>query len=330
MEAILTGLMDWIMAQPLPLPVWDRRHQRLIEEYSDDLKATYESRPHRSIHQWLESHPVYDWLVAAYQNTHRSARQIEPFIKKHHIDMTEFKPVVYRSFAEFFDRQFRPGVRTFPPAADEMGAFVEARYFGWERLEDDQELPLKGHSLSARRILGNEERARPFIGGPIILARLSPMDYHHVHYPDDGITLNQERLGYRLWTVNWHALLNKQDILFSNERQINILETRNFGRLAFVEVGALSVGRIVQVHPLDSAFQRGEEKSVFKFGGSAVVVFGEPGMWRPSNDLLEHTKDSVETLVRLGEPAGKRIVPHEQPLSDRSLQVVPAPPTSGF
>jgi phosphatidylserine decarboxylase len=210
--------MDSIMAEPLPLPVWDRRHERLIEEYSNDLKATYESRPHRSIHQWLESHPVYDWLVAAYQNTHRSARQIEPFIKKHHIDMTEFKPVVYRSFAEFFDREFRPGVRTFPQAADEMGAFAEARYFGWERLEDDQELPLKGHSLSARRILGNEERARPFIGGPIILARLSPMDYHHLHYPDDGITLNQERLGYRLWTVNWYALLNKQDILFSNER----------------------------------------------------------------------------------------------------------------
>ena len=76
--------------------------------------------------------------------------------------------------------------------------------------------------------------------------------------------------------MNWHALLNKQDILFSNERQINILETRNFGRLAFVEVEALSVGRIVQVHPLDTLFQRGEEKSVFKFGGSAVVV------WRTS------------------------------------------------
>ena len=211
------------------------------------------------MHQWLESHPVYDWLVAAYQNTHRSARQIEPFIKKHHIDMTEFEPVVYRSFAEFFDREFRPGVRTFPQAADEMGAFAEARYFGWERLEDDQEFPLKGHSLSARRILGNEERARPFIGGPIILARLSPMDYHHVHYPDDGITLDQERLGYRLWTVNWHALLNKQDILFSNERQINILETRNFGRLAFVEVGALSVGRIVQVHPLDTHSSAGRK-----------------------------------------------------------------------
>jgi phosphatidylserine decarboxylase len=296
------------MAKPLPLPVWDRRAGKLIEEYSDDLKATYESRPHRSMHQWFESHPAYDWLVAAYQSTTRSARQIEPFIKKHRIDMTEFKPVVYRSFAEFFDREFRPGARPFPDAADEMGAFAEARYFGWERLASNQEFPIKGHSLSAQRILGNDDQARPFIGGPIILARLSPMDYHHVHYPDDGTTLSQDQLGYRLWTVNWHALLNKHDILFSNERQINILETRNFGRLAFVEVGALSVGRIIQVHARSSPFQRGEEKSVFKFGGSAVVVFGEPGTWRPSDDLLEHTQEGVETLVRLGDPVGRRTV----------------------
>jgi phosphatidylserine decarboxylase len=95
------------MTKPLPLTVWDRQAGKLFEEYSDDLNATYESRPHRSLHQWLESHPVYDWLVAIYQNTHR----IEPFIKKHHIDMTEFKPVVYRSFAEFFDREFRPEVQ---------------------------------------------------------------------------------------------------------------------------------------------------------------------------------------------------------------------------
>jgi phosphatidylserine decarboxylase len=108
--------------------------------------------------------------------------------------------------------------------------------------------------------------------------------------------------------VNWHALLSKKDILFSNERNINILETRHFGRLAFVEVGALSVGRIVQVHPLDTPFRRGEEKSVFRFGASAIVVFGEAGAWRPSDDLLKHTKEGVETLLRLGESVGAAAV----------------------
>ena len=104
--------------------------------------------------------------------------------------------------------------------------------------------------------------------------------------------------------MNCHALQTKHNILFKNERQINILDTSNFGRLALVEIGALSVGRIVQVHPLQTRFQRGDEKSVFDFGGSAVIVFGEPEKWRPCNDLLAHTKEGVETLVRLGEVIG--------------------------
>jgi phosphatidylserine decarboxylase len=145
------------------------------------------------------------------------------------------------------------------------------------------------------------------MGGPVLLVRLAPVDYHHVHYPDYGRTLEHDRRGRRLWTVNWHALQNKPDILFRNERSINVLQTKNFGRLGFVEVGALSVGRIVQVHALDEPFGRGEEKSVFRFGGSAIVVFGEPGSWAPCKDILERTKEGIETLVRLGDVVGLRI-----------------------
>ena len=135
----------------------------------------------------------------------------------------------------------------------------------------------------------------------MILARLSLVDYHHVHYPDDGCEFEHRRIGGRLWTVNWRALLNKPDILFRNERLVNILDTRNFGRMAFVEVGALSVGRIVHVHPFGLPFVRGQEKSVFRFGGSAIVVFGQPGAWRPSPDILGKTREGIETLVRLGD-----------------------------
>lgn len=293
--------------QPLPLPVWDRRADVLTKEFMNDHPATYDSAPRRSFTQWLESEPLYDWLLAAYQNTRWSARQIEPFIRAHNIDMSPFKPVGYRSFAEFFDREFQPDERPFPAEPAMMGAFAEARYFGWERLNEQQQFPVKGHSLNAKDILGNDERAEGFLGGPVILARLSPMDYHHVHYPDDGSTLDEDRLGRRLWTVNWHALLNQDDILFSNERQIQLLDTANFGRLGFVEVGAMSVGRIAQVHPTDKIFARGAEKSVFKFGGSAVVVFGEPGKWSPCSDILEHTSKGIETLIRLGEPIAVKI-----------------------
>jgi phosphatidylserine decarboxylase len=78
----------------------------------------------------------------------------------------------------------------------------------------------------------------------------------------------------------------------------------NFGRLGFVEVGALSVGRIVQVHPIETAFRRGEEKSVFRFGGSAIVVFGEPGAWQPTDDLIARTKEGVRPSCASARPWG--------------------------
>ena len=65
-----------------------------------------------------------------WQNTPWSARKIEPFVRKHKIDMSEFEPGPYRSYAAFFDRRFRPGKRSFPAEPHEMGAFGEARYFG--------------------------------------------------------------------------------------------------------------------------------------------------------------------------------------------------------
>ena len=289
------------MSNAKPLPVWDRKAQTLSLEFMSDSPATYESRPHRSLTNWFQSQPAYDWFVAAYQNTRMSARKIKPFIKKHHIDMSEFEPGPYQTYAAFFERPFRAGVRSFPSDPGSMGAFAEARYFAWETLLPLQNFPIKGHSLNAEHLLGNADRARLFVGGPVILARLAPVDYHHLHYPDDGVTIENQRLGKRLWTVNPNALQNQPDILFRNERKVQILETKNFGRLGFIEIGALSVGRIVQMHPLERPFTRGEQKSVFRFGGSAVVLFGERGAWRPSEDLLRKTLEGVETRVRLGD-----------------------------
>jgi phosphatidylserine decarboxylase len=273
----------------------------------DDAQQTYETRPRRSLRQWLEAQPLYDRLIALYQESSLSAKKIKPFIEKHGIDMTEFKPVMYRSYAEFFDREFLPGMRPFTKDQNELAAFAEARYFGWRVLEPDQELPIKGKSLDATKLLGSPARAEPFRGGPVLVARLAPVDYHHVHYPDDGKTVDHARLGHRLWTVGWKALQNKPDIYLINERQVHILETKNFGRLGFVEIGALSVGRIVQKHPLDLPYRRSDEKAVFKFGGSAIAVLGEPGKWIPSSDILAHTKECTETLIRLGEPVAKKI-----------------------
>jgi phosphatidylserine decarboxylase len=298
------------MAKPEPLPIWDRQEQKLVEEFSDDLASTYETRPKRSVVAWLESQPMYDWVASSIQYTRWTVKDIEPFIKKHNIDMTEFEPVIYRSYGEFFTRKFRDGVRKFPSEPGNMGAFAEGRYFGWEKLDPDQQFPIKGHSLRADLILGSEERARTYAGGPVLVVRLSPVDYHRVHYPDDGTTLRNYSIGGRLWTVQWKALQAKDDILFVNERAVNIIDTANFGKLAFAEIGAMTVGRVVQIHRTDEPFRRGEEKAMFNFGGSAIVVFGEPGRWLPTEDILKQTGRGVETKVKLGDTVAVATRPH--------------------
>jgi hypothetical protein len=51
--------------------------------------------------------------------------QDRPFIRKHHIDMIQFEPGPYRTYAAFFDRRFKPGVRRFPEDSSMLGAFAE-------------------------------------------------------------------------------------------------------------------------------------------------------------------------------------------------------------
>ena len=70
-------------------------------------------------------------------------------------------------------------------------------------------------------------------------------------------------------------------------------------------MGAVCVGKIVQSYH-DVNFLRGEEKGYFVFGGSSVIVMGVVGRWAPSEDILRHTREGMETYVRLGEPLGER------------------------
>ena len=97
------------------------------------------------------------------------------------------------------------------------------------------------------------------------------------------------------------ALKFKNQIFIKNERQVTILQTENFGRIAYIEVGAICVGKIVQSHSWKKPFMRGQEKGYFLFGGSTVVILGEKGAWKPSQDILTNTNKGIETYLQLGQ-----------------------------
>lgn len=241
----------------------------------------------------------------ALQDTVWSARKIPGFIEKFQIPMQDYEGDSFHSFNEFFIRKFKPGKRSFPSDPKTMGAFAEARYLAFENADANLEIPVKGLRLTAASMLQNLKEKELFQGGPCLLARLCPVDYHRYHFPDSGIVLSRHMEHGKLHSVNPLALHKKPDLFLSNERQVTLLETKHFGKLAYVEVGALCVGKIVETHPSGKPFERGAEKGYFLFGGSTVILYGERGAWHPSEDLLANTQKGFETLVELGSPVAK-------------------------
>jgi len=300
------------MSQGFEIQIFNRYQNKMdIEKvYGDSMvKFAYGNPIGRLLGPFIAS-KMFSQFYGKAQDSLKSGQKVAPFLKNFNIQIDQYQkgsfkenPIEtsYKSFNEFFIREFQEGQRIFTQNDDEMGAFAEARYFGHESMTDDLKIPVKGSMLRAVDLIGDPALAKDFIGGPLMIARLCPVDYHRYHYPDDGKTLQAFTVPGDLHSVNPLALKYRQDIFIKNERRVSILDTEHFGKLAYIEVGATCVGKIVQSFDESKAFKKGDEKGYFLFGGSTVVLCGEKGKWSPSEDMLKNTKAGVETYIQLGD-----------------------------
>jgi len=276
------------------------------------IKFLYRSAPGKKIGMAF-TNKYFSKAYGAFQDLPSSHRKVRPFIEKFNIPIDDYesgtRPSLdvrdsYRTFNEFFIRKFKRGKRSFVTDQNKMAAFAEARYVGFDAVDEQSKYPVKGNYLLAKDLVGNDQLAKIFEGGPLLIARLCPVDYHRYHYPDNGKVLEHFAVPGAFDSVNPFALQFKNQIFIQNERYVSILQTENFGRLAYIEVGAICVGKIVQSHRWTKPFLRGEEKGYFLFGGSTVIVLGEKGLWKPSRDITENTKNGIETYLHLGQEVG--------------------------
>ena len=299
------------MASPEgPIFYWDREsgEKRVEKVYGDFfVNLFYGSALGGVFSDHLLSSRWVSKAAGSFQSSSLSQRKIEPFVREFEIPMAEYSPGPFRSFNDFFVRAFKPGMRPFVQDTSKMAAFAEARYLGFDRVDPDQRFPVKGKDLSAEAVLGDLGFSPTFRGGPILVARLCPVDYHRFHFPDDGTIRSDHRLHGKYHSVNPVALRGRSNIFATNERHVSLLETAHFGKLAYVEVGAMCVGKIVQSHAWSKPFNRGDEKGYFLFGASTVIVFGEPGKWSPDADILANSANRMETFVKLGQSVAHRI-----------------------
>ena len=65
------------------------------------------------------------------------------------------------------------------------------------------------------------------------------------------------------------------------------------------------IGRIKNYHE-NYEFTKGEEKGMFLFGGSTIVLLIEKNKVEINKNILENTKSGYETIVKMGEKIGTK------------------------
>lgn len=283
---------------------WNRAKAQYDEEliFSEGfLRRIYSDSLFGKIGNFIFTKKFFSYLYGKYHDSKKSSEAIQNFIERFKINMNEFEDKNFESFNDFFTRQFKKNAREFVADPKILPAFAEGKYLAFASMDQTTPLPIKGSYLDVVSLLASAPEASQLIGGPGFIARLCLSDYHRYHYPDDGQTIQSLNIHGDLQSVSPIAMAKHPKLLFKNERRISILETKNFGRMAMIEVGALTVGKIIQSHLETKPFSRGNEKGFFKIGGSTVILIGEKGKWKPNEDLLKQTLLGYETYLKLGE-----------------------------
>jgi phosphatidylserine decarboxylase len=246
--------------------------------------------------------------TGAWMQSPFSKPRIESFIQNYDIDMKDFiEPHGgFSSFNDFFIRALRGGARSFPTQASILGSPAEGRVSLYPLASGETPLYFKGHALPLIDVLGNNhDLVDQLLGGWAYVVRLCPTDYHRFHFADAGLAHPARRISGLLHSVNPLSLTLNPRAFVENERQLTVQESENFGTLAYLEVGALCVGRIQQTFEPNTVMPRGAEKGYFEFGGSTQILLTGPGV-QPDADLIKNSEKGFETYLRLGEALASR------------------------
>jgi phosphatidylserine decarboxylase len=246
---------------------------------------------------------LYGWM----NRRRRSARKIPGFVSSMRVDMEESVRGVgdFESFSDFITREIELSRRPIEPGPGVCVAPADARIFAYPFVGEETRFTLKQIGFDLRTLLRDDGLARRYANGSMIISRLYLADYHHFHFPTDGIASEARTIPGRYYSTTRYSRRWVVPYLAENHRQITLLDSENFGRIAIIEVGAFTIGSIRQRFRPGRRVRKGDHKGLFELGGSMVVLLFENGAIRLDPDLCENTRAGTETFVRLGESIGR-------------------------
>jgi phosphatidylserine decarboxylase len=274
------------------------------------LKWSCETKTGKLFTGLLGSRKCFSVLIGFVQDLRFSRRHVINFIEEMDINLKEAQresAEEYQSFNDFFTRKLKPSSRPVDKDPHALISPADGRLLAYGTVKAGQLLQVKGMWFPIKKLLNNAQLADRYEGGSAVIMRLNPTDYHRFHFPADGLPHQPKSIRGSYYSVNPIVLSHTEQVFCRNRREITLLESRLFGIIAIIEVGAALVGSIRQTYRPNQPVLRGAEKGYFQFGGSTILMLFEPGKVKLDDDLVHNSGEGYETLVKMGERIGKAV-----------------------
>lgn len=268
------------------------------------LSFLYNTIPGRILLKPLVSSSFISNLVGSFMESKASKILIKPFIKKYNIDLSLYKNNKYSCFNDFFIRKLKDEHMIIENNKDTFMAPCDAKLTCY-KINDNTLFTIKNSTYSVSSLINNESVAKEFKNGYVLVFRLSPEDYHRYYFVDDGMIIKNYEINGKYHTVN-PIVYDKFKVFKENTRECTIINTKNFSKLIYVEVGALLVGKINN-HKKKGSFNKNEEKGYFMYGGSTVVILVKENIIKLNDEIINNSSNGIETYVKYKEEIGKKI-----------------------
>ncbi|MDB9932762.1 MAG: archaetidylserine decarboxylase [Flavobacteriales bacterium] len=234
-----------------------------------------------------------------------STKKIEKFVSDLNIDMSESQKGMdeFTSFNDFFYRKLKLEAREI------KGDFVspgDGRLLAFENVNDVSNFFIKGRKFTLSDFLNSKDLAKSHKNSSMVIVRLAPNDYHRYHFPCEGTPSKSEKINGFYYSVSPYAVTNNfAEVFCENKREICSIKLPNQEEVLIIPVGATMVGSISSTYQSNEPVKAGDEMGYFSFGGSTVVLLFPSEKIKLSQDLLENTKNNMETFVKMGESIGE-------------------------
>ena len=196
----------------------------------------------------------------------------------------------FKSWDDFFTRQFRPGVRPVESPDDKkvIANACESATFNIQfNVKRRARFWIKSQPYSMQFMLANDPLAEQFVGGTVYQAFLSALSYHRWHSPVDGTIKKAYIVDGSYYSeaqcagFDDSAPNNTQSYLTEvAARAVIFIEADNkyIGLMAFLAIGMAEVSTNEITVYEGQHVKKGQEIGMFHFGGSTHCLIFRPGV----------------------------------------------------